>query len=70
MNIKGHKRYTDEDIIKEANLYLKHKTMRSVSILLKMPIATVGWHLKHRLKLVEPILYKSVSELAQINIKK
>ena len=67
MNIKEHKRYTNDDVIEEANLYIKHRSMNTVAALREMPLSTVGWHLKYRLKKIDEVLWETCQVYAVMN---
>lgn len=46
-----HRKYTDEDILTEANKYLEEDmTIISAVTALSIPVSTLSWHLQYRLK--------------------
>lgn len=49
-NIPNHRRYTQEDILAEANMFLSGNTVKQVAVTLKAPVSTVSWHLIYPLK--------------------
>lgn len=56
-----HRKYTDEDILTEANKYLEEgMTVISVATMLSMPISTLSWHLQYRLKDIDYALWVRV----------
>lgn len=67
MNIKGCKRYADTDVIREAELYLEFRNINTVAYITNSPHATVGWHLKYRLRTISPTLWSMVQDVIQIN---
>lgn len=49
-NIPNRRKYTQEDILAEANMFLSGNTIKQVAAALKAPISTVSWHLIYPLK--------------------
>lgn len=59
-NIPNHRRYTQEDILAEANMLLSGRTIIQVSKILSMPPSTVSWHLIYPLEEIDYYLWKKV----------
>lgn len=49
-NQHGYRRYSKEDVLREAELYLAGKSIPDISKELKTPFQTVSWHLMHPLR--------------------
>lgn len=60
---RAYTRYSDNQVIAEAYLVLTGCLYKDVSSMLKMPISTVGWHMKYRLKDVDKELYHRVRKI-------
>lgn len=61
-------RYTDDFVIREAEFILNtYATYRQTSIKLGAPISTAGWHMKKRLKRIDPMLHEQVMGVIKIN---
>ena len=57
------KKYSTDTIRAEALLILSNKTYTYVSRELGIPLSTVGWHMLHALKDIDPFLYKQVRQI-------
>lgn len=56
-----YRKYSDEDILVEANKYLEEgMTMIDVATALSMPVSTLSWHLQYRLKDIDYALWVRV----------
>lgn len=53
-----YRRYTDEIIRAEAVLLLCNKTYQYISDVFGIPLSTVGWHMLHTLKDIDPYLWQ------------
>lgn len=52
-NIPNRRKYTQEDILAEANMFLSGNTIKQVAVALKVPVSTVSWHLIYPLKEID-----------------
>lgn len=56
-----HRKYSDEDILVEANKYLEEgMTIITAALVLFVPVSTLDWHLRVRLKDVNYTLWERV----------
>lgn len=54
------RKYTERDIINEAELFLKGTNIRTIAQILNIPKSTVSWHLIKPLRTIDLSLYKQV----------
>ena len=59
-NIHNHRKYTPEDILAEANMFLAGHNLSQVSAALSVPMSTLSWHLIYPLRDVNYALWTQV----------
>lgn len=65
------RRYTDRQVLDEASYIINKSlaTYRETSEHFNMPLSTVGWHMKVRLKRIDSELHSEVMDIAHINCR-
>ncbi len=56
------RKYTERDIITEAEMFLNGANIRTIAQILNIPKSTVSWHLIKPLRTIDLVLYKQVRE--------
>lgn len=54
------RKYTEQDVLYEAELFLDGATIRTIAQVLNIPKSTVSWHLIKPLRTIDLSLYKQV----------
>ena len=62
-----YKRYTEEVIRAEAVLILCNKTYQYISDVFGIPLSTVGWHMLHALKNIDPYLWQQTRYIVSMH---
>lgn len=64
------KSYTDEFVLEEAKYINKNlATYKETSEYFNVPLSTVGWHMKVRLRKLDPTLHSDVMDVIHIYYK-
>nr|DAE68501.1 MAG TPA: Stage III sporulation protein D [Caudoviricetes sp.] len=65
------RRYTDQQVLDEASYIINKSlaTYRETAERFNMPLSTVGWHMKVRLKSIDSELHSDVMDIVHINYR-
>lgn len=65
------RKYTDQQVLDEASYIINKSlaTYRETAERFNMPLSTVGWHMKVRLKSIDSELHSEVMDIVHINYR-